>query len=322
MNILHLSASPLAGAPIKLASFLNKYTQTHNRSAISLPTSIDFGHDILVASTRQKGREPIFHENEELIEEAKKADIIHIHNYPPLMPSSPVWDIIRKKKIVAQFHSPPKISNSKYNALTLKLKIDKILVIAQYHAHVLNFPNQIIVRNAIDIYDPILSPIIIKNNPPIITFSPSNVSKEREWHYKSIEEINNLFRQIQEDFKCLFITNTPWQKCMKKRQIANIHIDEIHSGSYHLSSLEGLSQGKVVIANIAEWMEAIIKDVTGCDKIPWLICNESNIKKNIYRITLNQDKLLEIQRESRRWMEDYWNPQLIADDYLRVYNSL
>ena len=324
MYILHLSATPLAGAPVRLCKILNKYSNTFNKSALSLPTGIQFDKaDIMINYHYASRNVPVFHDSEILFEEIKKADIIHIHNYPPINKNSYAWELIKKKPVIVQFHSPPHISKPRYDIISSKINIKKILVIGQYHARVLNFPNKKIVRNVVDIYHPLMQPKIQNNNPPIITYAPSNTrGPEMKWAYKSYNEILELFDKLRGKYICHIFTNIPWNICLKERQIANFHIDEIHTGSYHLSSLEGLSQGKVVIANLAEWMIEIIKELTGCTDVPWLICNKNNIEFNINSLAANKDKLLLQQKLSREWMEKYWTPELIINDYLEVYNSL
>ena len=332
MYVLHLSRTALAGVACRYAQFFKKYG-TQARSASAVTTSIEFPRDIKVPfhyhpDFPNVANRAIMDESEELREEIKKADIIHIHNYPPLNINSPTWNLIAQKPVILQLHSPPNISKYSYNRVNSKVTIARLLVIAQYQAIQLRptYPDIIPMRNVIDIDDKLLLPVIKKNNPPIITYAPSNIKTDKKrvgWAYKSIKEVLPLLKQMHNNKSCEFkyIHRVPFTKSLSMRQSANIHIDEVSSGSYHLSSLEGLSQGAAVIANIADWMSDLLKKITGCTTIPWIIANKNNIKSVIKDLLSNKDNLLKRQQESRDWMEKYWNPELILNDYLNIYKE-
>lgn len=331
MYVLHLSRTALAGVACRYAQFFKKYG-IQTRSASAIPTSILFPRDIKVPfhyhpDFPNLANRAIMDESEELREEIKKADMIHIHNYPPLNMYSSTWNLMAQKPVILQLHSPPNISQYSYVRVNKKVTIAKLLVIAQYQAIQLRsiYPNIIPMRNIIDINDKFLLPIIKRNNPPIITYAPSNIKTDKGrlgWAYKSVKEVLPLLKQMHNNRLCEFkhIHRVPFIKSLSMRQSANIHIDEVSSGSYHLSSLEGLSQGAVVVANIADWMSDLLKKVTGCMTIPWAVANKDNLKTIITNL-IDKDNLLEIQQESRNWMEKYWNPELILNDYLSIYKE-
>ncbi len=326
MKILHLSRTSLAGAPFRLSQFLNKYGQNiESRCATGVTTSIHFPVDYQVPFSKC-GKEYVLETTDELLNMIEETDIVHIHNYPPFSQDNKAWQKIEKKKIILQLHSPPNTSEHLYKLLVSKIKIDKILVIAQYHAVFLNIPGMKIVRNVVDIDDDYLKPFIVKNSKPVISYSPSNsASREQlstKWDYKSYDEVKSVLDDINNKADIIFHLGMPWLDSLKRRRRANIHIDEVSTGSYHLSSLEALSQGTVTIAGIAPWMEDIIRKATGCQDIPWVVANENNLSSVIENLILDWDSLLEKQRQSRKWMEKYWAPEIIIKDYTKIYESL
>ena len=328
MKILHLSRTSLAGAPFRLNQLLNKYSNSTVRSRVAtgVASNIRFPVDYQVPFSK-RGKEYFLKTTDELISMIEEADIIHIHNYPPFSQNSEAWSKIAKKKTILQLHSPPSVSEHLYKLLVSKIKIDRILVIAQYHAVYLNIPGMDIVRNIVDINDDYLKPFIVKNSKPVISYSPSNnASREQistEWAYKSYNEVKDALDNIRNKADIVFHLGMPWLDSLKKRRRANIHIDEVSTGSYHLSSLEGLSQGKIVIANIAPWMEDIIKRVTGSNSIPWFKTTEDNILSTLNElVSKDWGYILEHQRNSRKWMEKYWAPEIIIKDYTSIYNRL
>lgn len=331
MYVLHMSRTALAGVAYKYATFFKKYGHIETRSAFSIPTT-SFPEDIRVPFHREQSptyknvKLKIPNECPELIEEIKKADIIHIHNSPPLAYHSPTWELMREKPIVLQLHSPPGISDHGFKVVSGHLKISKLLVIAQYQAVELKYDNMIVMRNIVDINHEMLRPIIIKNSPPIITYTPTNIKKKEKagWAYKSVKEVMPVLESMGKNNMCKFVYfhGKSWLESLKLRQQANVHIDEISSGSYHLGSLEALSQGTVTVAHIADWMEKVIKEKTGCDWLPWVEAGPRNFQLVITSLVKDQDKLLERQHQSRKWMEQYWSPEKILNDYMGVYNSL
>jgi len=324
----------VAGVAYRYAQFFNKYSDIKARSAMAIPTNIKFPEDIKVPFKYNPkfpgaANRAIILDSEEFIEEIRKADIVHMHNSPPLNTNSVAWDIIKNKTVVLQLHSPPNISNYAYELVSKKVSINKLLVIAQYQYVELKpiYPDIIPIRNIVDINNELFLPIIKANTPPIITYAPSNKimnNKKAGWVYKSFKEVEPLLNKLNKENVCRYVSQgyRPFEENLKIRQPANIHIDEVSSGSFHLSSLEALSQGKATIANIASWMENVIKEVTGCDEIPWVVSDASNLRKTIIELCKDQDNLLNIQKKSREWMEIYWNPEAILENYMEVYKSL
>jgi len=332
MRVLHLSLTSLAGVPEKYASFFRKHSDIKTRSATCFLGNIKFPKDIQVPfrpspKTPNDKMRGIPLECDELINAIEEADIIHMHNLPPIASNSPTWEIVEKKPIVLQLHRPPGCSVSEHAALRDKITIGKLLVIAQYQAVVLKktFPDIIPVRNIVDINDELLLPLIQENHIPIITYTPSNrkPKKRAGWAYKSFNEVEPVLNNLRDKKIIEFIQarGMPWVKILALRKKANIHVDEVSSGSYHLGSLEALSQGTIAVAHIATWMEELLKEVTGCEWLPWVDATETSFKKVITDLLKDKDALLERQKKSRQWMEKYWSSRIILEDYRRIYEE-
>ncbi|MFW6225346.1 MAG: hypothetical protein ACOC3V_00140 [bacterium] len=333
MKILHLSKSPLADAPIRLSNFLSKNGLDSKciqfqKSVMEVPNDINWDKK----------------ENLEQLDDLLDwSDIVHIHNQPPLNNSSSGWDLLKsyskKKKFVYQVHGEPnKVIPKMYDNITKWIEFDRVLCIAQYQSIFIgNFITRPYtpVRNIIDINDKYFKPKKTKNKIPIVTYSPSN--KERlevlkrkrgsEWSYKSYYEVMPVLESLNKkniiDYKVFYHQN--FLETMKERQKADIHIDDIHTGSYHLSSLEGLSQGKMVICNLKSWMTEFLILFLACgdNELPWVISDSENLWRTIMRYTVKEKEQLEvIKYNSRKFMEKYWNSRLVLNDYLKVYEKL
>jgi glycosyltransferase involved in cell wall biosynthesis len=268
------------------------------------------------------------------------ADIVHIHNQPPLKGNSKGWEILSKvdKPFVYQLHGEPEVVIHKMlNVIKKWITIDRIVCIAQYQAVQLKtflqddfYP----VRNIIDIHDPLLQYKKVDNEKVVVTYSPSNMEpldklkrkRGSTWAYKSYKEIMRTFVDLNKRnvIHPEVIYKETFENCMKKRAEGDIHIDDIYTGSYHLSSLEGLSQGKVVIANLANWMIQYLVQFLGCEiyELPWVLADKHTLATTIEELVNDKEVLKKLQRDSRIFMEKHWNNERVLNDYLKVYEGL
>ena len=122
--------------------------------------------------------------------------------------------------------------------------------------------------------------------------------------------------------ECDIITNETLNECIKRKAKCNIIIDECVTESYHRSGLEGLALGKMTICSFGNKVENIIKETCGCDKIPfeniWIDSLENNLLKII---NLGSDFINNKGIENRLWMEKYWNPLDITNEYINYYKE-
>ncbi len=325
MNILHTAKTFVAGVPIRLTNFLNKYSKEVNaRCLIKRPKDLYFPDNSNIIWDNG---------NVEILKSLIKwADIIHIHNSPPFR-NNDEWGLIRDKTVILHLHSEPQSCYGFFENMNANgIKLSANLCIAQYQAIYVELPKTI-VRNVVDINDPLLQPVYEQYEKPLITYSPTNTLdiervKKRgqgEWAYKSYTEVMKVFNFFGDKHKTIdyrVITGTPYEEHLKLKQKANIHIDEFNSGSYHLSSLEGLSQGSIVIANIASWMKEFLVEFLHCVTLPWFTTNSKDFMQDFSNLLGQRDLFLEAQKQSREWMEEFWNPELVLNDYMGVYKKL
>lgn len=330
MNILHLSHSTLAGAPLHITNFLNKYSKTHNYCMVkSNRKAMNWDYDLL-----WKDDESSIELFRSLVE---KSDIVHIHHFVPFGANKTCWSILRDfvGPIIVQVHSSPEhFSSFCYPYFQeQQMSIDRLLCIAQYQSVFLLIQDFVPVRNVVDIYDELLMPVAIENQQLKVSFSPSHYhsfntlkrSKNRSlWSYKGQHEVLDILNQLTQENVCTYTAfqNTKYTELLKQRQKHDIHIDDIFTGSYHLNSLESLAQGKVTICNIDTWMERFLLDFLKCDALPWVIADSDNLYKVLYNFLHDVDLIRSTQSMSRKWMEDNWNVDSILNDYMGVYNKL
>ena len=100
MNIVHVAYTPVAGSPWRIVSALNEYTQHSARLIVFDPDAYGSRHFPGDLSWKS--------DQEECIEQLRKADIIHLHQQFSLsLFGKRVVDLCRKKLKIRQYHSEP-----------------------------------------------------------------------------------------------------------------------------------------------------------------------------------------------------------------------
>jgi hypothetical protein len=200
------------------------------------------------------------------------------------------------------------------------------LVIAQFHERY--YPNARIVPNIVPINDRDYLP----SNSPIqkiinIIFCPSVLDSAYafRWDTKGFPETANIIKKVCKKYKNInyqFFHDLPHNKLLAKKKEAHISIDEVVTGSYHLSSLESLSMGIPTFAYLDTQLIHTLFELTGTLKLPWLNFNIINFEFALEEIIKDNSLRTELGKYSREWMENYWNDKNMVKHYQNAYNDL
>lgn len=236
-----------------------------------------------------------------------KTDIVHHHNKR----------IFTDKKSVIQFHSEP---------FRVELNADcPKMVIAQYHATLKEYAGCDIVRNPIDLYDMKFFPKY-QSDVIRIGYSPSTLKPGSVWADKGYVETVPILEEIKKMYKDRveidIIIKVPLDECLERKSMCNIFIDEVKTPSYHRSGLEALSMGMVTICSIGNKVEEFLLGSSGASVNPFINASDKTLKnKLIELIDSGLDEILESGYNNRVWMEKYWNPTVIANEYIKIYEK-
>jgi hypothetical protein len=318
IRVVQITENPIAGAPINLSRALNKWSKGE----------VESRH--IAASDRNENR--VFHSDiiigknsfEEIKSVIEGADILHFHNFyskQKLFKEYPeLWKVALTKKRVWQAHSQRTIE---WMDITegLRDRHAKHLVIGQYHPRM--WPECQVVPNVIDITEDLLRPIPRQNNPPRVAFSPSRI-RLRGWDNKGYDEtvptLQKLVNNGQITAEVIF--DKTHEECLRLRGKADIAIDEIVTGSYHLCSLEALSQGCVTIAGLDDLQVATLKELTGAISLPWVVATPQTLHRVLLKC-ISEPAWIKCQQEiSRSWMEKFWHPEVTVKKFVDIYRSL
>lgn len=319
IKVLHITENPIAGAPISLSKALNKY-QGNKVSSRHLAQSDRnenriFDCDMIIDHRSY----------EEIRKSILDADVLHFHNFyknQHLFRKYPdLWPLVGKKKRVWQAHTQRNIAWMNMEE-GLEDKGAKHLVIGQYHPRM--YPECEVVPNIVDIYDPKYLPNWeINNEKPRVAFSPSRI-RLAGWDNKGYDETVPVLQELV-DVRAItaeVIYNTSHADCLNRRRAADISIDEIVTGSYHLVSLESLSQGLATIAGLDDTQVNTLRELTGSNKLPWFIARPDNLKEVLKELISDRAALLDRRRMSRAWMENFWCPKITTERFYNIYKGL
>lgn len=317
MKILHLSDTPLSGSPIRISTLLSKHGGIASRH-ICWNKKIAYR----IYPVDVEGRTTPAEELRDLID---WADIIHYHNRwarqqilhhlqirPPNKPS------------VIQIHSPRESEDFRPE-LDSKLPI---ACVAQYHPR--QWPEcRFIVPNVVDITDGEYQPRVQSpeapawSRLPIVSFAPSNTNG-RGWDNKGYGIVNPVLKRMRFSGEVTYdlINQAPFEEVMRRKREADIGIDDIVTGSYHLSALEYLSLGIPCVCHLDDKTQQVVQILTGADKLPFIDATRDTFDRIIRGLVSSPVMTSMYGEASRKWMEMYWNPRLLVEHYLNMYSGL
>lgn len=319
LRVVHVARTNCAGALWNLHDLLGGYTSVQSR--------------VITASTTTNGRlyprDVLLSDRKEVARLLAEADLIHFHNWidkqSPEM--RPFRKVIRAKPAVLQFHSEPNVLQQAFPGRNLQSRDDVLtLVVAQKQARF--FPQSVPVPNAININAPLLVPNDKEPGQPIrVVYAPTDKTDygdhagtcRGKGYARTKRVLQDLHRKGV--IEAIVQTDVPWPDLMALRRNADVVIDECVTGGYHLTSLEGLSQGLATIALLDDQTRTLLSDLTGsaASELPWLNTPLGRLQETLSLLADNP-RLLALCRDSgRQWMERFWAPDVVAGHYVAAY---
>lgn len=321
IRVVHLAITPVAGSPWNTVSALNAHSDVEARLVVLNPTaygSRTFPNDLVWGSNRDESLSVI-----------AAADVVHLHQWfePAAWFGPEVGAICAQKPCIRQFHSQLTHFVGDDPAALERLLADPIphLVIAQFHERY--YPRARIVPNLVPLGDPLLSSSSSQRDKlPCISWSPTvhESAWESRWATKGYPETLHMLEGLSKERRCTIdvIENVPREECLKRKGSADLVVDELVTGSYHLSGLEGLAQGKPVLGWLDERSQIVLRELTGAGALPWVNVHLEDAEK-VIRVLLADRNLREaIGTESRAWMKRWYDDRVLVKHYVQAYSDL
>jgi hypothetical protein len=317
---VHFSITPLAGAPIRIVQAINRLTTMQARLVDQHRFGI-YDHDLVFSESP-----------DEALRLSQDADIIHLHNYLDLDSSqfTPInFRVLHNsgKRVIRHFHS-----SADWIAEQMGISEERLLhcnlpslVIPQYPERF--FPKSRIIPYVIPHADPQYLPLTADEKPIYdLFFSPTKSvgAFERRWDTKAAPETSAIIRGVAEQTGCSFniLTGRPLSEVLAVKRLSRIVIDDLATGSYHLTGLEGLSQGKPVLSFLDERSLRLLRYVSGSDHCPFINVRLEDVEEVLLWLLAHPEECDVIGRDGREWMLTYWNEKKMIKNFVQAYGQL
>ena len=318
MRVLHFSITPLAGMPIRLVQALRRHAGVDARLA-DLKRFGLYDHDL------------VFQESPgEILELAWAADIIHLHNYLDLSSRAfgrvDFGELARAgKRVVRQFHSSPDLVAGVMGISAEDLLAQDIpcLAIAQYPERL--YPKAMVVPNFVPENEASYLPSSTVPRWDIFYSPTKDMSAWADrWSTKGMPEASAIIKASAKRTRCTtrVVTGRPLAEVLAEKRASRIVVDDLVTGSYHLTGLEGLSQGKCVLSYLDERSQALLRHFSGTDDHPFVNVRLEEAGAVLEHLAADPALTLELGGEGRRWLTNHWPEERMVRHYARVYELL
>lgn len=320
-KIVHISATNVSGSPAGIVGALNN-TGRYEATFINLG-------DVDVSSFSNADDLFPTRDRDEILAVIEAANLIHIHQVVPLNISRLGVDLTSEKfsgkRLLRHWHSEPG-HFSRWSLPDVDNFMDERfphLVLTQYHERY--YPWALPVPNLMNT-DKLTNMPTSWPDKPILAFSPSNrfKAKERRWASKGYCELIAVLQPLVDDGLITLdvLENLPLEEVLRRKAAATFVVDEVVTGSYHRSGLEGLALGKPTFAYLDARTAASLALLTGTTDCPFLNCRVEYLPLVIRHMIGHPELIREVGERSRAWMTRYYADQHLVKEYTDIYDSL
>jgi len=290
MKVAIFSRTPLAAAPWELYKALKKYTAVEpsliNGSA-RYRDGRSFPYHLLLSSPNGHAMRVI-----------QESELWHVHNY--LVPQL----IILKKdhKVVAQFHSLPRLGNWK-----------QLMDFADV-SYTIRQPNQEEEYKELKALPNIIDPDEYRprrRKPPVkIAFAPSTRAPIGHPGSKGYAQVKVVLDSVarKRDVEIVWIEYRPYEQNLALKQRSQILIDDVVTGNWHRTSLEGMCFGCAVLNKVM--------------KSPFVYATFNTLEERLLWLVDNPAILNDFQERSRLWVLQHWHAMDLVKEYVKVYKGV
>ena len=323
MIVTHLAITPLAGSPLRIVNALRTHANVDARLIVLNPAA--YGNRTFDADLVWDLKNPALHDR------LARSDILHFHHWVDFSHNPFGIDFqqyLRSGAVaIRQFHTHPLTIAQGSSSLAEKIVSDPTpqLVIAQFHERF--YPRARLVPNIVPLDDPLYVPIPRDGTAVTVFFAPSCATSAwaSRWDTKAAPETTLILRRLQRKLPRMrvnIIQDTPHRECLRLRQQANISIDELATGSYHLSSLESLAQGIPTLAFLDQRMLATLATITGSTDIPWINVTLEMAETALRQLVSDDQLRVAVGANSRKWVELNWTDRVVVSHYTDAYRDV
>lgn len=155
----------------------------------------------------------------------------------------------------------------------------------------------------------------IENNKPVFLHIPTHQ------FVKGTVHIKNAFEKLKKEkynFEFKYLEPNLTQEEVKDEiSKCDVYVDELRVGSYGMTAIEALASGKPTMTFIRE---DIVNQFPL--ELPFVNTNPDTIYDNLKELILNPEKIVEIGKKSREYIEKYHDVNVVVDDMIKLYREV
>jgi len=227
---------------------------------------------------------------------------------------------VRRYSIAKQYNPSVKVKNYDEEQIIATLKtvaksVDHCIVADwELYLYVSDFfPNVHFLPIAVDVtkYKPIKKKH--GNKRPLIVHAPTHQEvKGTKYIIQAVKELKEKY-----DFDFQLVEGLHHEEAKKIYQQADIIIDQLLIGSYGVFAIESMAMEKTVISWISDYMKEKYPE-----DLPIVKANSETIKSVLEDLLNNMDKLPDINRKSRCYVEKYHSAEKVAEKLATIYEKI
>ncbi len=132
-----------------------------------------------------------------------------------------------------------------------------------------------------------------------------------------VEAMNRLQEKYPNEVECVAKGGIPLNEYLVLLNRTNILIDQVHSDSVGMNGLYALAMGKVVLSGNTPENQ---KEFNEYDcPIVNIMPDANHIFEELQKLVVNRDKIIELSKKSREYVERVHDAKVIAQKYIEVF---
>lgn len=325
---VHIALTPLAGSPIRIVRALNAHTEVAARLLTLHHYPVEQGFSFPMDL---RGWVP--EEMEEFRAVLDTADVIHLHHWMDLRENSLGIDLTenlrRGQRIVRQFHSNLRLVAGSAGLTEQQILEDPLPQLTLPQLHERYYGRARVVPNIVPIDEAPYSDARPSAEGGLsVYFRPSSYGSawSDRWETKGAPEVMRALEWAKGSIPKIRIDaelkGIPFDEQMRRRAACSVSIDDVVTGSFHLTSLESFAQGLAVICYLDPRQVAALTRFTGSDELPFINFAVEELPVVLDALSRNLPLVRALGERGRRWMETYWHPKAMAEHYVSAYEGL
>jgi hypothetical protein len=291
-------------------------------------------HDVRLIDLRRWGQfdhDLVYSESPaEALELAEKADVIHLYNYLDYDSHdfSPIdFRSLRErgKLFVRQFNSAPSTVARRMGYDMSRVLDSSIPALVGAQCWERLYPKARLVPLIVPQDDPGYFP---SDEPGTgILFSPGSPEPtwQRRWGAKGYKQTVALLARVTERTGCeaeVIDDDRPLADVLPAKRDRMVVVDDVVTGSFHASGLEGLCLARASLAFLDDRVQYVLREFTHSPVNPFVSVTLEDAEDVLTYLVRHPDEADELGRAGRAWIEKHWADHLLVRHFVDVYETL